>query len=305
MIVRVCCVLGCVLVGGLNGAASAGTSTAAAERCRGGVGLGSGAEPSWSPDGKWIAFIRHGAVWSISADGNRLTCITHPGRNQADGSPTWDSNGSRIVFARFTSLGTRGASSQLYVIGSEGAGLRRLSVRIPGPSVDPKWFPGWEIVFSSKCKLGFVAGDGTKLRLVRVPGIACVWTPTWSWKRSLIAFASTALPSNAPSPPPSIWTVNRAGQDLRRLTVGHSDRDPDFSPDGRQLAMSRDCRIAVLDLKKQTVEFLTSRALANLYCARSPEWSPSGKSMVYSVGDSVYTMRPDGSHKRRIAGPSG
>jgi dipeptidyl aminopeptidase/acylaminoacyl peptidase len=86
------------------------------------------------------------------------------------------------------------------------------------------------------------------------------------------------------------------------LSGGPDDTDPDWSPDGRTLLISRSCRIAVLNPKTSAVRFLTERVRSQISsCARSPAWSPDGKQIAYSIGDSVYAMRRDGSAKRKIS----
>jgi len=46
--------------------------------------LGTGAQPSWSPDGLRLAFVRDGDVWTIDAMGSnatRLTAVPPQGRH--------------------------------------------------------------------------------------------------------------------------------------------------------------------------------------------------------------------------------
>lgn len=263
--------------------------------------VGQGAQPSWSPDGIRIAFVRGTATWVVMAGGGRLRCLTHPQPNQADGSPAWDRAGRKIVFARFTSEAARG-TSRLFIVNSDGTGTRLLSKMLPSFSIEPDWSPGRDIVFSGGCRLGVTSHDGTGLRLIRIDPVVCVSTPAWSRDTRAIAFSAVARRSTSATPAPSIWKVNRVGLRLVRLTHGANDRDPDWSPDGKRLVMSRSCRIAVFDTKTDVVvRFLTPSASANSPCARSPKWSPNGKEIAYSFGDSVYVMKADGSRKRRVA----
>jgi Tol biopolymer transport system component len=52
----------------------------------GGVCLGRGTSPAWSPDGRKLVFIRRGDVWTIDADGTHARRIT---RFHADVTPDW------------------------------------------------------------------------------------------------------------------------------------------------------------------------------------------------------------------------
>jgi TolB protein len=58
--------------------------------------------PSWSPDGKTIAFHsnRRGDfdIWVVNADGTSPTGLTNDPRS--DGFPTWSPKGDRIAFTR-------------------------------------------------------------------------------------------------------------------------------------------------------------------------------------------------------------
>ena len=73
--------------------------------------------PSWSPDGKWIAFtsdrdtkrarwdggwelVQSTALYIVRADGSSLRRLTEPGGYA--GSPRWSPDGRRIVFYRST-----------------------------------------------------------------------------------------------------------------------------------------------------------------------------------------------------------
>ena len=64
----------------------------------------SDSSPSWSPDGKWIAFIsdRKGdnvnyEIYVMDADGNNQRRLTN--NRVHDKSPSWSSDGKRIVFS--------------------------------------------------------------------------------------------------------------------------------------------------------------------------------------------------------------
>jgi imidazolonepropionase-like amidohydrolase/Tol biopolymer transport system component len=69
------------------------------------------AEPAWSPDGQWIAFVtwqaEGGKVYKVRPNGSNLTQL-----NQADGvfqSPVWNNDGSKIVLIKGQSEDFRNA----------------------------------------------------------------------------------------------------------------------------------------------------------------------------------------------------
>ena len=99
------------------------------------------AEPAWSPDGRWIAFTRsHFApkdrrdllgdhsLHVVRADGTQERRLTS---GADDFEPSWSPDSTSIVFVRFPkrALGRDDgdALAELYVIGRDGSGLRRLT----------------------------------------------------------------------------------------------------------------------------------------------------------------------------------
>src|SRR2546429_4858136 len=70
------------------GAASFPTQLTASEK---GV-----SEPQWSPDGRRVAFVRDGAIWTVDLDGSRQQRVSeHPAGNSM---PRWSPNGRRLAF---------------------------------------------------------------------------------------------------------------------------------------------------------------------------------------------------------------
>jgi Tol biopolymer transport system component len=293
----------CLVVACLTSIAAIEQSSAAEKRCRGGVDLGQGAEPAWSPDGRRIAFVKDNAVWVVNVDGSNARCLTRPGVDQSDSSPSWSPNQRQVVFARFSAPANGRTRSDLYVAQSDSAEIELVSAHLPRMSVQPRWFPGHHILFVGDCRLVRVTGGGTGRQVIALPSVHCVSTPTWSRNDKSIVFSAVGLPAGVRRPDPSLWSVGPRGEKLKRLTRGFDDRDPDVSPDGRVIAMSRNCRIALLNRTTSTARFLTSESLANFRCARSPEWSRDEGEIVYSVGSTVFVMQADGTDKRRVVGP--
>ena len=95
--------------------------------------------PSWSPDGKRIAFARKGAIFVMAADGSGQRRLTHPTRSELHSDPAWSADGKQIVFER--------NYQSIYVMGADGSRQRRLTT-IPGRS--PAWSPdGKQIAFAA------------------------------------------------------------------------------------------------------------------------------------------------------------
>jgi TolB protein len=76
-----------------------------------------GSNPSWSPHGKKLAFVRgvkgRVEIFLVGRDGRGLRRLTYRGGY----NPAWSPDGKRIAFVR---------DGDLYVVGTNGRGLRRL-----------------------------------------------------------------------------------------------------------------------------------------------------------------------------------
>jgi Tol biopolymer transport system component len=118
----------------------------------------SDAAPSWSPDGKRIAFARgvgdQTAVFVMNADGSDARQVT-PWSLRA-GQPDWSPDGKRLVFYSNWN-GPTNVSANVYTIGADGSGLVQLTHARGGKvqhlsasfSPDGKW-----IAFSKTPGLG-------------------------------------------------------------------------------------------------------------------------------------------------------
>jgi Tol biopolymer transport system component len=95
-----------------------------------------------------------------------------------------------------------------------------------------------------------------------------------------------------------IFTVRPNGSGLRQLVVGGFD--PSWSADGRRLAFTR------LEPAGNTVFTINADGGAPTPVvdgdAQDPSFSPSGRRIVYTDGDSIRTVRTDGTGQRRLLG---
>ncbi|MFN2472202.1 MAG: hypothetical protein ABR583_14685 [Gaiellaceae bacterium] len=156
--------------------------------------------PSWSPTGTEIAFVNLpreglGRLQVIRADGGGLRTLSALPVDVAFGHrPVWSPDGSRIAFSTWIN-GRPSPVSQivigrdLYVVGANGAGERRLteSAERGFTDRDPTWSPdGSQLAFESydrdarsKSSIYAVNADGTCERpLATVPGWQPEWQPT-------------------------------------------------------------------------------------------------------------------------------
>ncbi len=200
--------------------------------------------PAWSPDGRWIAFSRCTAqlesgecsssqIVAIRPDGKGFHQVTKPLRGvvATDAKPAWSPTGTRIVFTRTRSFGY----NDVWVIGTNGKGLRRLLHDESESDHNPSWSPdGKQIAFASDSAgtdaIFVMSSSGTGIRKLvdefkdpddpdaTIGGGAV--NPAFSPSGKGIVFSAGG----------DIWRVDRAG--ANPVLVADSGDDPDWGRAG-------------------------------------------------------------------------
>jgi Tol biopolymer transport system component len=184
-----------------------------------------GGNPTWSPDGSWIAFVMgrdHGAdLWKIHPDGTGLTQLTQV--TGWDELPVWSPDGSRITFL---------SQRVLYLVNADGTGLSILADIKGAFPFQPQWSPDrarlvFEVEMPSETPSG-QAGRNYNIFAVDADGSGLIdLTPTaditenypiWSPDGTKIAFgASEVLTGNNTAY--DLYTMNPDGSGVDRLTT--------------------------------------------------------------------------------------
>jgi TolB protein len=131
--------------------------------------------PSWSPDGRRIAFSRVSRsetreyeidIYVMRADGTHLRQVTAPGALWEDYGPQWSPNGRRLAFFRVDPDREEDADSALFTVNVDGTQLRRLTTWHLNAAQGQDWSPnGRWIAFSA-----WPAGQTYNLRLIHPDG---------------------------------------------------------------------------------------------------------------------------------------
>ena len=268
--------------------------------------------PSWSPDGRRIAFssTRHREdedhdpdnleIYVMNADGTGVTRLTH--NDARDWRPMWSPDGRRIAF-----VSTRHREDEdydpdkveIYVMNADGTGVTRLTHNDALDSL-PNWSPdGRRIAFTStrhrededhdsdKVEIYVMNADGTGVtRLTH--NDARDWRPMWSPDGRRIAFVSTRHREDEDYDPDKveIYVMNADGTGVTRLTHNDAlDSLPNWSPDGRRIAFVSTRHREDEDYDPDNLEIYVmnadgtgvTRLTHNDARDSSPSWSPAGE----------------------------
>jgi Tol biopolymer transport system component len=203
---------------------------------------------AWSPDGTRLAFAAaqgstaaskaNPQIYVMDGDGSDRTQLTHDASAQ-NMAPAWSPDGTRIAFSK---LAGDVDSSGLYVIGSDGEGISRLT---DGPiDSSPAWFPdGSRILFvrspEGVSELHVVDADGSDEHAVGGPGSGYVDSVTLSPDGTRIAFAR--LEPDLRQKNFEVFVANADGTGEIRLTrTPAPEADPSWSPDGSRIVFARE-----------------------------------------------------------------
>lgn len=236
--------------------------------------------PSWSPDGRQLAFssnrpLAYGypgsrAIYVINADGSGLTRLTNSPASAY--WPAWSPDGEKIAFAQYTPEGP----SAVYTMNVDGSGVTRLTNQ-PQDESKPTWSPdGARIAFvrgDSISDIFVMNADGSNQQRL-TDGQFPVATPAWSPDGSRIAYARA--PASGSNPAFHIHVMNADGSNVRQLTNGPAmDWCPTWSPDGQQIVFASEGRDAAgqqLFLINADGSGLT-RLTDDPFGATQPSWS--------------------------------
>ena len=194
-------------------------------------------DPSWSPDGKRIAFVfdrnRNWEIYVMDVNGGDPRGLTN---HSTARDPAWSPNGQHIAFTS-----SRDGNLEIYVMDADGNNQRNLT---NSPHLD--WYPSWSpdgkrIAFVSNKKGGLEIKDGNlEIYVMDASGDnqrnltnnrRHDTDPAWSPDGKHISYAST-IDGNR-----EIYVMDANGGNRRNLTKSpKSDSEPSWSPDGKRIA---------------------------------------------------------------------
>jgi TolB protein len=221
--------------------------------------------PSWSPNGKWIAFTQSEILWKMRADGRHKRKLVKGVSSDISTNISWSPNGRKLVFNK---------KDDLWTVKRNGEGAKRIT-KTPDAETAPSWSPkGDRIAFEFRDD---VTAD-LDLRLIKpngsgevsIPNTKNGMEPDWSPNGKRLAYA-------APGKGITLIKPDGSGQTIFAKQVGnHFVADPAWSPDGEQIAYVRNVSLSRTPVMRKRVAGGKEHVVVKRKHWFSPSWQPVG-----------------------------
>jgi dipeptidyl aminopeptidase/acylaminoacyl peptidase len=256
-------------------------------------GESSATSPRWSPDGRRIAFVTGGQVWTMDATGGDRKQVTSISTGAGD--PVWSPDGRWLAFV-----------SDVYPGCADDACNRQRAAeaeasKVKARTIDRLLYRHWTTWKDGlRTHVFVVSSDGGAARDLTpgdydAPPFSLGGPPDYAFSPDSkeLAFARNTEKVEATSTNNDIFVVPVAGGEARRLTETNrgSDQSPVYSPDGRFIAYrsqqtagfeSDRWRLMLYDRQTNQTRELTAGFDANV---EGFAFAPDGKHIYFASGE--------------------
>lgn len=201
-----------------------------------------------------------------------------------------------------TAADPHAAHSEIYVVHTRTRRVKRLTEHSGEGAQQPAWAPNRQIVFSAadcdECysRLFYVDGRGINEVLIQTSA-RHLFHPTWAPGGDRIAAVALGR---------GIYSISLRERTARRLTSGHSDEAPAWSPKGDWVAFDKQVSGSNYDLfAVNAVTRRLKRLTRGPSAEINPGWSPDGSRIAFAQQQAdgkwaIVTMKAGGSDRRMI-----
>jgi dipeptidyl aminopeptidase/acylaminoacyl peptidase len=275
------------------------------------------AGPTWSPDGKWIAFTANITgrlnLWKVPSEGGWPIQMGVSDDRQL--APAWSPDGKWIVYQQ-----DKGGNEiyDLFAVPSDGGEPVNLTRTDDISETSPHWSPQGEVLAigykprtASAVDLGLLDWSTRRVR-----NLTQEKTPDHVW--NFVAWSPDgksmyAVRANAGFTDADVYRIDVQSGDQKSLTAHQGEvvyTASSVSPDGKTLLIGSNEKngvpnVALLDLATGRKSWVTDLK----WEAQSGDFSPDGKWFTYQVNTdgrlSVYLRNTASGHAERLALPEG
>ena len=179
--------------------------------------------PTFSPDGRTIAFLGGNGVWTVNVDGSKVHQLTF---DQTDDNPSYSPDGTQIVFTRKTT-----GHDRIFIMRADGSGATAVASSAAVDDADPTWSPdGRKVAFVRTGSDGVnqiamldvtnaLGGLGEKAVTQITTGPLGGATPAWSPDGSQLVFGRTD----------GMYLMNADGSGIQKVNLLPADNG--WAPD--------------------------------------------------------------------------
>ena len=292
--------------------------------------------PTISPDGKEVVFVSqppHGIsnIFKLHIAKGKIEILTHNGKsNIAYSDLDWSPDGRQLLFLRIIGA-LEGEKTDLCVMDMMTRDIQHILQTATGNYIgQPSWSPDSQHILYAvdhdlPRQLGLRAllitdDNGNRVKrleqdLTPIESLQRQIVPTWSPRRSEIAYFGLVVVDDTNQPPPNpyhIYSMNLNDEMVTALTSGGAEnRTPKaWRPDGQKILLTISSPI---DEEVRRSDFYVmdpnGENMINLNLAQSSEagaaWSPDGRQITFSRGlnmeeVSIFVADADGQNQQRL-----